>query len=66
MIFQCRARNAGPRTTRSAVHKKGGFMQADVLFRILKGASWAVIALMLLSILYACITSIRYWSGIGV
>ena len=41
-------------------------MQADVLFRILKGVSWAVIALMLISILYAGFTSIKYWSGIGV
>jgi len=41
-------------------------MQADVLFRILKGASWVVIALMLVSILYASFTSIRYWAGIGV
>jgi len=41
-------------------------MQADVLFRILKGASWAVIALMLISIAYATFTSIRYWAGIGV
>ncbi len=41
-------------------------MQADVLFRILKGVGWAVIALMLLSIGYAAFTSIRYWSGIGV
>lgn len=41
-------------------------MQADVLFHILKGVSWAVIALMLISIAYAAITSLRYWSGIGV
>lgn len=41
-------------------------MQADVLFRILKGVSWAVIALMLLGIAYAAFTSIRYWAGIGV
>jgi len=41
-------------------------MQADVLFRILKGVSWAVIALMLISIAYATFTSIRYWAGIGV
>ncbi len=41
-------------------------MQADVLFRILKGAGWVVIALMILSIAYAAFTSIRYWAGIGV
>ena len=41
-------------------------MQADVLFRVLKGVSWVVIALMLISIAYAMFTSIRYWSGIGV
>lgn len=41
-------------------------MQADVLFRILKGVSWAVLILMLLSIAYAGFTSIRYWAGIGV
>jgi len=41
-------------------------MQADVLFRILKGVSWAVIALMLISIAYATFTSIKYWAGIGV
>jgi len=41
-------------------------MQADSLFRILKGVSWAVLALMLLSIAYAAFTSIRYWAGIGV
>ena len=41
-------------------------MQADVLFRILKGISWAVIALMLISIGYATFTSIKYWAGIGV
>lgn len=41
-------------------------MQAEVLFRILKGVSWAVIALMLISILYAGFTSIKYWAGIGV
>lgn len=41
-------------------------MQADVLFRVLKGVSWAVIALMLVSILYAVFTSVKYWAGIGV
>ncbi|MFT0850281.1 hypothetical protein VRY85_05805 [Achromobacter sp. F4_2707] len=41
-------------------------MQADVLFRILKGLSWVVIALMLVSIVYASFTSIKYWAGIGV
>ncbi len=41
-------------------------MQADVLFRILKGVSWAVIVLMLISIIYAAFTSIKYWAGIGV
>ena len=41
-------------------------MQADSLFRILKGVSWVVIVLMLISIGYAAFTSIRYWSGIGV
>lgn len=41
-------------------------MQADLLFRVLKGVSWGVIALMLLSIAYASFTSIKYWAGIGV
>lgn len=41
-------------------------MQADLLFRILKGVSWGVIALMLLGILYASFTSVKYWAGIGV
>jgi len=41
-------------------------MQADVLFRILKGVSWVVIALMILSMAYAAFTSVKYWSGIGV
>lgn len=41
-------------------------MQADVFFRILKSLSWVVIALMLISIIYAGFTSIKYWSGIGV
>ena len=41
-------------------------MQPEVLFRVLKGASWVVIALMLAGITYAMITSIRYWAGIGV
>lgn len=41
-------------------------MQPDVLFRFLKGVSWVVIALMLLGIAYAMITSVRYWAGIGV
>jgi len=41
-------------------------MQPDVLFRILKGVGWGVIALMILSIAYATFTSIKYWAGIGV
>lgn len=41
-------------------------MQADFLFRVLKGVSWVVMALMLLGIAYAGFTSIRYWAGIGV
>jgi len=41
-------------------------MQADVLFRILKGVSWVVIALMLIGILYASFISIKYFAGIGV
>ena len=41
-------------------------MQEDVLFRVLKGLSWVVIALMLLSMAYALFTSVRYWAGIGV
>ncbi len=41
-------------------------MQADVLFRILKGVGWGVMALMLISIGYATFTSIKYWAGIGV
>jgi len=41
-------------------------MQADVLFRILRGVSWVVIALMLIGIVYAAFTSFRYWAGIGV
>jgi len=41
-------------------------MHADVLFRILKGVSWVVIALMLISIAYAAFTSVKYWAGIGV
>lgn len=41
-------------------------MQADLLFRILKGVSWGVMALMLLSVAYAAFTSITHWAGIGV
>jgi len=41
-------------------------MHADQLFRIFKGVSWLVIALMLISIVYAAFTSIKYWAGIGV
>lgn len=41
-------------------------MQADGLYRITKIVGWAVLALMVIAIFYACITGIRYWSGIGV
>ena len=41
-------------------------MQSRVLFSILRIVGYAVIALMVLSILYAGGTGIRYWAGIGV
>ncbi|TCU93197.1 hypothetical protein EV686_11280 [Paracandidimonas soli] len=41
-------------------------MQADGLYRIARIVGWVVLASMVAAILYACITGIRYWSGIGV
>ncbi|MDS1138946.1 hypothetical protein RE432_00755 [Pusillimonas sp. SM2304] len=41
-------------------------MQAAMLYRIVRAVGWVVLALMVAAIFYACITGIRYWSGIGV
>lgn len=41
-------------------------MQSRVLFSILRIVGYAVVLLMVLSIIYASGTGIRYWSGIGV
>ena len=50
------------------LNSNGGdaIMQADGLYRITKIVGWVVLALMVIAIFYACITGIRYWSGIGV
>ncbi|WP_397474964.1 hypothetical protein [Pusillimonas sp.] len=41
-------------------------MQLRVLFSILRTVGYAVVLLMIVSILYASATGIRYWAGIGV
>ena len=46
---------------------KGGFtVQTRVLFSILRAVGYAVVLLMVVSIIYASATGIRYWAGIGV
>ena len=42
----------------------GGPMQK--WFAGLKALGWLVVALMVVAMLYATFTSLRYWSGIGV